>query len=267
MNRLLPLIIYLACFGLSTVSTPLLAQQKIKLYTIDEFDQQGRLVPVSPSSLSLLRYLENQLDLRFEVHRVPWRRAMDNTLKSDAILMGMSPTKERLGKFVFSDAINANGNWLITRCDAKFKFESIDDLHGRHIGIVMGTTVGDAFDEQVGVLFTVENDTGAGVARLRKLLLKRMDAMVWYGMTSDPQEVQKQVNRDYRGQQDGNKQSDLFCVLPKPISIVTNHFTMRASRENAQLIARISQAMAKGRKSGELPSMYATNVDHHQRVK
>lgn len=239
------------------------AQTHIKIYTIEEFDKNGKQVPLSSANLDLLSYLEKSLNLRFEVHRVPWKRAMDNALKSDSVLMGMSPTKARMRKYVLSDAINANGNWLITRCDASFRFNDINDLHGKLIGVMLGTTAGDEFDEQINVLFTVENDTGAGVSRLRKLLLKRMDALVWYGMTSDPKEVQAQINRSYRSSTgDLNGQKDLFCVLPKPISVVTNHFAMRISRENAQLMARFNQAMSKGRKSGAIPSLNAASMQH-----
>lgn len=240
-----------------------MAQDQVKLYTIEEFDKYGKPVPLTRDNLTLLHYLEKTLSLRFEVNRVPWRRAMDNALKSDSVLMGMSPTKERLRKYVLSDAINANGNWLITRCDASFRFQDINDLHGKLIGVVAGTTAGDEFDEQINILFKVENDTGAGVTRLRKLLLRRMDALVWYGMTSDPKIVQAQINQSYRNSTgEASAQKDLFCVLPKPVSIVTNHFAMRISRENAQLIARISLAMSKGRKSGALPSLSTPNAHH-----
>nr|WP_315484872.1 hypothetical protein [uncultured Undibacterium sp.] len=49
-----------------------------------------------------------------------------------------------------------------------------------------------------------------------------------------------------------------FCVLPKPISIVSNHFAMRISPANRQLLDRINQAMAKGRKEGVIPPAAAT---------
>ena len=260
-NRLCLFVIY-CCISLSILgSVRSSAQTPIKLYTIEEFDKNGKLVPLNSANLELLNYLEKSLDLRFDVHRVPWRRAMDTALMSDSVLMGMSPTKARMRKYVLSDAINANGNWLITRCDATFRFNDINDLHGKLIGVMSGTTAGDEFDEQINVLFSVENDTGAGVSRLRKLLLKRMDALVWYGMTSAPQEVQAQINRSYRSSNsDASGQKDLFCVLPKPISIVTNHFAMRISRENAQLMARFNQAMSKGRKSGAIPNLNAASM-------
>lgn len=260
-NRLCLFVIY-CCISLAALCPEhALAQEHIKLYTIEEFDKNGKQVPLNPISVDLLHYLEKSLTLHFDIQRVPWRRAMDIALKNDVILMGMSPTKERLRKYVLSDAINANGNWLITRCDASFRFNDINDLHGKLIGVVLGTTAGDVFDEQINILFKVENDTGAGVARLRKLLLRRMDALVWYGMTSDPKEVQAQINKNYRNSTgEATGKNDLFCVLPKPISIVTNHFAMRISRENAQLIARINQAISKGRKSGALPSLSASSM-------
>jgi hypothetical protein len=37
--------------------------------------------------------------------------------------MGMPINKERLEKYLFSDAIKVNGNWWVTRCDARFAFK------------------------------------------------------------------------------------------------------------------------------------------------
>lgn len=239
------------------------AQETVHLQTIEEFDQAGKPIALAKPSAELLRYIEKDLHIHFEVKRVPWKRAMDNALANDIVLMGMSSTTERMKKFLFSDPINANGNWLITRCDAKFKFDSLNDLKGKLIGVVLGTSAGEEFDGQMNSLFRIENDTGAGISRLQKLMAKRMDALVWYGITSDHEEMQALINRNYMLQKLPNNTttSQPFCVLPKPVSIVSNHFAMRIKPENRYLLERINQSMLKGRKAGLIPSAHATNLD------
>lgn len=241
-------------------SGTVLAQEVVHLQTIEEFDQNGKEVPMAKTSIDLLNYIEKSLNIRFEIKRVPWKRAMDNALRNDVLLMGMSMTSERAKKYAFSSAINANGNWLITRCDARFEFNSLQDLKGKLIGIVIGTSAGEAFDQQINKLFRIENDIGAGVSRLQKLMARRMDALVWYGVTSDVNEMQEHINRRYASQVSPNDTGSPqpLCVLPKPISIVTNHFAMRISPQNQQLLERISQAISKGRKEGAIPSVPAT---------
>ena len=235
-----------------------LTQEVVHLQTIEEFDKSGKAVPLPKANADLLSYIEKDLQIRFEVKQVPWKRAMDNALRDDIVLMGMSITSERAKKYAFSDPISANGNWLITRCDATFKFDSLDDLKGKLIGVVSGTSAGEAFDQQANKLFRVENDTGAGISRLQKLMAKRMDALVWYGITSDTKNMQEIINRNFESQHFNNDtgSAQAFCVLPKPISIVSNHFAIRISPKNQQLLARINQAMAKGRKEGAIPALY-----------
>lgn len=242
---------------------PVSAQEIVHLQTIEEFDQQGKAVPLAKSVTDLLSYIEKTLNIRVEIKRVPWKRAMENALSHDVLLMGMSITTERAKKYAFSEAINANGNWLITRCDATFPFDSLQDLKGKLIGVVNGTSAGEAFDVQANKIFKIENDTSAGVSRLKKLMAKRMDALVWYGITSDVREMQDVINRNYAIQHFDNDTGSPtpFCVLPKPVSIVTNHFAMRINSANQQLLARINQALNKGRKEGVIPPLPVANLN------
>ncbi|MBR7800357.1 substrate-binding periplasmic protein [Undibacterium fentianense] len=239
------------------------AQELVHLQTIEEFDSQGRPVPIGKTNVDLLSFLEKSLSIKISVKRVPWKRAMDNALHNDILLMGMSITQERAKKYSFSDPINANGNWLITRCDASFKFNTLQDLKGKRIGIVIGTSAGEEFDKQINVLFQIDNDSGAGISRLQKLLAKRTDAIIWYGVTTDVREMQSVINQRFAEWDSVNSKLNPqpFCVLPKPISIVYNHFAMRTNEANKKLLARINQAMAKGRKEGAIPSLRATILD------
>lgn len=239
------------------------AQNTIHLQTIEEFDHFGKPLPLAKASVKLLRFIEKDLHVHIEVKRVPWKRAMNNALAKDILLMGMSITSERKKSYLFSDPINANANWLVTRCDATFRFEQIEDLKSKLIGAVLGTSAGEEFDAQINTLFRIENDTGAGISRLQKLMAKRMDALVWYGITSTHQEMQAEINHNYVSQKLPNNTgtSAPFCVLPHPISIVNNHFAMRINDDNLQLLERINQAMLKGRKTGAIPPVHTTNLN------
>lgn len=228
-------------------------KEHIKLYTIAEFDANGKEVPLSKTNLQLLSYIENQANIQFDLKRVPWKRAIESALSGDGMLMGMSITKERLQKFVFSEPINGNGNWLVTRCDRSFKFDRLEDLKGKTIGIVSGTSVGEEFDQQANQLFQVEHDTGAGIARLQKLAINRVDALIWYGGISNAKEIEESINRQYAQRKE--KDATAFCVPSKPVSILTNHFAMKIDPLKNQVLQRISAAIIKGRKDGSLPAL------------
>ena len=57
--------------------------------------------------------------------------------------------------------------------------------------------MGEEFDAQANQLFKVEHDTGAGIARLQKLALKRVDALIWYGNVGNPKEIEESINKNY----------------------------------------------------------------------
>ncbi|MBY0574379.1 MAG: transporter substrate-binding domain-containing protein [Undibacterium sp.] len=254
------LVLFYAVFVLTFTSAQTRAQtankEVVHLFTIEELDQNGKSLPLAKDSKELLAYLENAMGVRFEVRRVPWKRAIEYALNDEeALLMGMSKTQERLTKFAFSDPISANGNWLVTRCENSFVFNELEDLRGKVIGVVSGTSAGDEFDQQANLIYKVERDISAGANRLQKLLLGRVDALVWYGVTTDVKAMDEIINRRLENlplEAKTNKPNRL-CVLPKPLSIVTNHFSMKLRDEPNKLLARINLALAKGRKGGQIP--------------
>jgi polar amino acid transport system substrate-binding protein len=259
-------------FGLCTLILILLcpfdakarqSPESIRVYTIEEFDNSGKVTPIDGDNLHLLEVIAKSIGLHFEVIRVPWKRAMENALHGDGILLGMSITKDRLKKFAFSDPININRNWLVTRCDKRFAFNSIADLKGKLIGVLLGTSSGEAFDQEQNKSFQIENDTGAGVARIQKLIRGRMDALVWYGSSNDVLAMEKHINHRFAGVSENNNDSKEVpvCVLPKPVSIVSNHFAMKLDMEKNALLKRINQAMAKARIEGFLPAIDNLHID------
>ena len=59
--------------------------------------------------------------------------------------------------------------WLMARCDDRFTFNTIQDLKGKTIGIVQGSSAGEEFDSQVNVLFRAEYNTSSLAGRFSKL--------------------------------------------------------------------------------------------------
>ncbi|MES2047745.1 MAG: transporter substrate-binding domain-containing protein [Pseudomonadota bacterium] len=252
LHSLLRLSLFLTC---TLLSAACFSQEIIRIYTIEEFDNDGKPLPLHKDTVSLLNIIGKYLPAKFDVRRVPWKRAMDNALQGDGILLGMSITTERAKKFAFSDPINMSRNWLITRCDAKFQFDTLADLKGKTLGVVLGTSAGEQFDQQANILFKLENDTGAGISRLQKLMAGRMDALVWYGSTDSVREMESIISRTFTANFPNQKNNLAvpLCVLPKPVSTVSNHFAMKLDSEKNHLLTRINLAMANARKEGDLP--------------
>jgi hypothetical protein len=228
--------------------------QKIVVLLSETVDEEQQLNPIDSKTKDLLHYLEQQLHLEFEFRRYPWIRAMHHTAQGEGLLLGMSKTPERQRSYIFSDPISYSANWLVTRCDQVFPFNELQDLKGKSIGLVKGTSSGKEFDLAKNHLFKVEEDTASNFSRLNKLKMRRMDAQVWFDFEHDAKRLEARINRIH---QHGSttKEHDVFCVLPKPISILTNHLASD-KKINAALINNINQTISKGRKSGVLPTLH-----------
>ncbi len=250
----------LVCSGWVSVAH---AQTKsgVVLLMSEELDGKGNVIPLSAEVVELLRYLEQHTRLKFEVRRYPWKRAVENAAMGEGLIFGMSKTRERQRNFKFSAPIFSDQALLVTLCNARFTFNSINDLKGKTIGIVRGTSYGEEFDRLSNDLFKVEDDTSNNLGRFRKLSMHRMDAFLLYSASGNIGRLENHINQQYAAEY-GDKQinseanSKLFCILPRPVSSVDIHIAMRTDG-NASLLQKIDKAIMQGRQSGELARIYA----------
>ena len=238
-------------------SSKAVSNNKVVLLMSEELDGKGNVIPLSPEVLELLRYLEQQSKLRFELRRYPWKRALENAANGEGLIFGISKTPERLRSFKFSLPIFTDQSLLVTLCSASFSFNSINDLKGKTIGRVRGTSHGEEFDRQSNVLFKVEDDTGNNSGRFRKLYMRRMDAFLMYSSVPNTGHLENYINQQYTGEFTGKQSGGkLFCILPKPVSAVDIHIAIKPE-QNAGLIEKIDRAILHGRQNGDLARIYS----------
>ncbi|MFZ6760147.1 substrate-binding periplasmic protein [Undibacterium sp. Ji50W] len=216
-------------------------------------NEDGDLVPIREEIRQVLNYFERELRVRFEIRRYPWIRLLNNARNGEGIVFGLSKNRERLATFHFSEAIYANYVWLVTRSDASFVFNNMQDLRGKTVGVVRGASYGDEFDSLRNVLFQVEEDVSSHGARLKKLLNKRMDVMVFGDRRSQPEQVEQLLIRLLRIEtsQVETAIEQSFKVLPKPLLIDDLHFAAMSPQYDAW-IQKLNLAILAGRKSGEI---------------
>lgn len=236
---------------------------KIPLMVSEEIADDLSLRPLPPETRGVLKFLESQLSIQFELKRQPWKRALDKAMAGEGLIFGVSKTKERLKVLNYSELLYEDGVWLVTRCDATFPFKTLEDLKGKTIGVVRGASSGEEFDAQANKLFRVEDDTGATQGRFTKLAQKRMDALVFYKANSTPEKLSEELNRLYTPTRSTNTKlqgKPLFCVLPQTITTTSIHIGL-AKTQDQSLMQRINQAILAGRKSGSLQKMISTEQD------
>ncbi len=221
----------------------------------EALDDAGKQKPISERQRRLLDYFERDLNIQFEIRRYPWIRAERNAMEGGGLIFGLSKTPERLRHFRFSDIAAANNLWLVTRSDAKFPFNSINDLRGKTLGAVRGYSYGEPFESARNTVFRVEDDLASRELRLKRLMLGRVDAILIYQPhTEGPLEIEQNINAFMASHLAGIKvpAGVSFSVLPKPMQMDNQIYFAIAKHKDDGLIDKINAALARQRRSAHL---------------
>jgi polar amino acid transport system substrate-binding protein len=229
------------------------ATEIVPLMMAENLSADGVSEPVQPQIAALLKYVEDDQALHFDIKRYPFKRLMQNLQNGEQLAFGLSYTKDRAQYLQFSLPIYGNYVWLVTRSDARFAFSRIQDLKGKSIGVIAGSSYGDEFDQQKDVLFKVENDPHSGIARLKKILLKRMDATLISSIYDHAAPLERALNEQARLHmpellENGRVQ---LAVLPVPLLIDDIHFAIARAHDHG-IIDRINRAIEHGKKNGKI---------------
>lgn len=232
------------------------APQTVRLIVGEAIDERGKQKPISPVHRKVFDYLEQALDVRFEVRRYPWIRAERNARAGEGLIFGLPKTPEHQQDFHFSDVVTARNLWLVTRSDATFPFNSIEDLQGKEVGAVRGYDYGPEFEHAKNTIFRFgAGDVSSRETRLTRLMLKRIDVVLLFAPASETAvEVEANINAFMAARMKtmGFAPKVSFSVLPKPLVIGNHQYFAIAANKDDGMIARIDAALARGKKSGVL---------------
>lgn len=230
----------------------------IPVLIVEQTGERGQILPLNPQTSQLFSYLESATKLKFDLRRYPWRRLLKNGESGEGIIFGIYKTPERSTLFTFSEPAYSDKIWLVSRCADHIIFNHLQDLKGKTIGIVQGSSAGEEFDQQVNVLFKAEYNTSNLASRFLKLHEKRMDAFLLYEPRTNVDEVQKELNQIFAKEIGAyaKMKADIFCILPKPVSAIDVYFATSLSSDKIAL-KLIDKALIQGRKNGELNRIYS----------
>ena len=233
-------------------------KKTIPILVVEQTSERGQILPLNPQTSQLFSYLENAANLKFDLRHYPWRRLLKNGENGEGIIFGIYKTPERSTLFSFSEPAYSDKIWLVSRCADRMVFNNLQDLKGKTIGIVPGSSAGEEFDQQVNDLFKAEYNTSNLASRFLKLNEKRMDAFLLYEPRTNLNEVQKELNQIFANGIDEyiKKKTDVFCILPKPVSSIDVYFATSITADKTALNL-IDKALIQARKNGTLNRIYA----------
>ncbi|MFZ6870573.1 substrate-binding periplasmic protein [Undibacterium sp. Di27W] len=213
-------------------------------------------IPFNPVFQQCVAYVEKELQLQFEYRRYPWTRLLQNLNEGEGLAFGLSKTKERALTLHFSIPAFGTFIWLVVRSDQVFPFSRIADLQGKTVSMIRGSTYGDEFDKARAELLVIEDDVYSLPSRLKKLLSKRTDVMLFSHHDPDPRKVEAMLNKTMPEIAPDTPMPPgvTFKVLDHYLFVDYIHFAILAS-EDKGIIEQINKAIRKGQQDGSLPAV------------
>lgn len=223
--------------------------QTVTLIIGDTLDEQGKPKPLNPFKRKLLDAIEREMGIVFELRMYPWARAERYALDGAGLIFGLPKNADRLHALRYSNVAAYNKLWIVTRSDATFPFNGIDDLRDKSIGLVRGYNYGAEVEQARNrKLFRTDEDIASRGTRLTRLMLKRVDAVLLYQPSQQTaRDVEVEVNTFMapRLRAIGAAANASFSVLPKPLSVDDGVFFAIARNKDDGIIDRINAALAR----------------------
>jgi ABC-type amino acid transport substrate-binding protein len=243
------ILLMLMLFAAYTPQASAAGPRTMPLLIGDQLDEQGKPRPLNGARLKLIEALQRELNVVFDVRMYPWARAERYALDGGGLIFGLPKTEERLRTLRYSDAASHRKLWLVTRSDATFKFNTLDDLRGKTLGVVRGYSYGEEFDRARGMqLFRTDEDISSRGTRLTRLMLKRVDAVLLFQpSTQTPREIEAEIAgfMEPRLRAIGAANNAGFSVLPKPLDTDSSQFFAIARARDDGIIDRINAALVR----------------------
>ncbi|MGY3779584.1 ABC transporter substrate-binding protein/permease [Isobaculum melis] len=168
------------------------------------------------------------------------------TGKVDIIMAGMNPTPERQNSVDFSDIYYTGGQFLLVRKEDEGKYQNLDDLAGRKIGVQKSTMQEAAAKEQI------KEPNIQGLAKVTDLVLalttKKVDAVV----------LEEPSALEY-----AKSNSDVLAVDPGfQLDVAQQGSAIAVKKGSPSLIAAINDTLATIKAENKIAD-YLSEVDQY----
>lgn len=194
---------------------------------------------------TILRYIEENTDLVFDVTLYPWARAYFTAESGKAAIVGLSKTEEREKLFDYTAPIYFENILVISTANNPVRFNGIEDLYGKTIGVARGAVYSPSFEKgRQENLFKVIEDNRPS-QRLNLLLYKRIDvAIMGSGING--------FNSAFDASGLAPDIKSQFIISNKPLTSDPNYIGFPKSMKASIVIDKINHAVVEGYASGEL---------------
>jgi polar amino acid transport system substrate-binding protein len=230
------------CLLLSTATTAF--AEKVVVYGDDAnapvmYLDQGKAKGILPD---IFARLSKDTGDTYELILVPWKRALQESMRGKGGIANFSYTKERADLYDFSEPIYIDDLKLVVLKNHEFTFNKIEHLKGKTVGGAAGASFGEEIDKAINDGTIVIDRDPHQLSRMLKLLRGRIEVAIIGGAAFDLLLVS---NPELAA----NKSK--FIALPNPLANDSLHLAFIKSMNMKPILARFNKALIDFKKSKE----------------
>jgi ABC-type amino acid transport substrate-binding protein len=239
------------------ISSPSAATLEMKLLLPVNLDTQGKQVPETPQFMRIFSYFERNADLKFTILNLPWKRAQLEAKKGNGVLYGFSESSERLKQYRFSEPVTKLSIWAVSYGEYNPRFSKLSDLNGKRAAVGAGINHGLEYEKARSTVFVVQEDFLSFRYRLRALVTKECDFLLYPSNSGGQRDQLESVLNDTIIPELNDPQliGRRFEFSNKPIFHESIHFASGKGRHN-EALDRIDKAIHAGTKDGSLQKLF-----------
>lgn len=232
------------------------SSETILIFLGEVIDSKGQQKPVAADVQKIVRYVETETGLKFQIKLLPWRRAQLLAKNGEGIIYGLSKSPDRVELYDFSLPVVVEKVWAITKDNGDAKPMTVNTLTGKTISIERGVSHGFEFEKARNLVFRVDEDTASVELRFKKLFAGRSDALFWQARQfRRAKELEDYLIHDvFANFVDRELAQKKIIVSPEPLYFDAVHFAS-AKGEYQKEIAKINTAIMQGKINGKLTSI------------
>lgn len=203
---------------------------------LEFIDESGNLTGFE---VELIPLIGEKVGVKMSVKNIPWDTIFAGLANGayDGVASGVTVTEERKGTMAFSTPILEAGQVVIVRTADKVKYQGIDDLGGKAIGVQIGTT-GDFSLENYPVVRRAYDDIGLAI---EDLINGNVEAAVCDSLIASDFVLE---NAGYKGK---------LTVVGEPFT--EEDIAIAVQKNNSELLDLINKGLALAKADGSFDAL------------
>ncbi|MDD0841689.1 substrate-binding periplasmic protein [Pseudomonas sp. Gutcm_11s] len=231
-SRLLAVLVLGCCSLLARAETLVAIDNANPPFMYQQGDQPMGLYPL------ILQAVFARLGEPLEIQPMPWKRALLRGASGELGIAGIYKNTERLQRFDYSAPIFEERLLLYVQRERPLRFQRIEDLYGKRIGVIRGWSYTEEFDRAVRGGQIKAEEGSSDDANLRKLASSRLDAVIAIELAG--QRLLSQPGLEH------------LEALPQPLSINPTFLVFAKQAAHQELLRRFDQTLQDMRQDGSL---------------